>query len=294
METNKVYALLKAVETGSLSAAARELEYTQSALTHMMSSLEDELGLTLLARGKTGVKLSPNGKELLHHMEALVESSARLEAAAESIRQRNHSTFKVGAYTSAARHWLPTIISDFKNLSPETDLLYMSMNDVKETYNAVKNEELDCAIAGYRKELINGLSFVPLKDDELIAILPGSYSSEEGAFPVEYFSGMDFLMPGGGFDLDILPIFSPLSSAKLPSFRYTNFDDFAIVSMISHGLGVSIMSRLVMRGIQENVSCVPLDPPAVRQLGIIVKEKRSGEKRIKSFVTSAQSSLEGL
>ena len=54
MDTKKTKALLLALEKGSLTAAAEELGYTQSGLTHMMNSLEDELGIRLLVRSKVG------------------------------------------------------------------------------------------------------------------------------------------------------------------------------------------------------------------------------------------------
>ena len=56
MDTKKVSALLTALNRGSLSAAAEELGYTQSGLTHMMNSLEDELGLTLLGVAESPIR----------------------------------------------------------------------------------------------------------------------------------------------------------------------------------------------------------------------------------------------
>ena len=70
MDTKKIRALLTALEKGSLTAAAEEMGYTQSGLTHMMNSLEDELGIRLLVRSKGGVRLSPAGRELLPQMNA--------------------------------------------------------------------------------------------------------------------------------------------------------------------------------------------------------------------------------
>ena len=75
MDTKKTRALLTALEKGSLTAAAEELGYTQSGLTHMMNSLEDELGLKLLVRSKGGVRLSPSVQELLPRLRALYESA---------------------------------------------------------------------------------------------------------------------------------------------------------------------------------------------------------------------------
>ena len=75
MDSKKVYALLLAVEKGSLTSAATELGYTQSGLTHMMNALEEELGLNLLVRSKNGVRLSPAGQALKPKMQAFLDSS---------------------------------------------------------------------------------------------------------------------------------------------------------------------------------------------------------------------------
>ena len=75
MDSKKVSALLTAIDRGSLTAAAAELGYTQSGLTHMMNSLEDELGVSLLIRSKGGVRLSPTGQELLPKLKGFADAA---------------------------------------------------------------------------------------------------------------------------------------------------------------------------------------------------------------------------
>ena len=70
--------------------------------------------------------------------------------------------------------------------------------------------------------------------------------------------------------------------------RYTNLDDAAIVSMVEHKLGVSILSELVVQDMHYNVRALPLDPPSSRHLGIAMAERRSGERKIQRFVECAQ------
>ncbi len=293
MDTKKVSALLTAVNRGSLSAAAEELGYTQSGLTHMMNALEDELGLTLLIRNKAGVQISPVGRELLADLEALVDAADRLEKNAAALRDRTCKTIRIGSYSSVARNWLPAILAEYKFTSPDTSTS-LSMQNITEQYSAVKSGMLDCAIVSYQPELMAGLNWTPLRDDELVAILPGTYSLEDGPFPVEYFSGMEFLMPSGGFDMDILPIFQNIPAKQSPDFRYTNMEDAAIISMVAHGLGVSILSRLIMQDSKDHPAVVSLDPPAYRKLGIIVKDKRQNEKAIRSFISCARNTLKNL
>ena len=83
MESKKIKALLAAAETGSLTAAAAQLGYTQAGLTQMMNSVENELGLRMLVRGKHGVRLSDAGQSLLEPMRAFVAAAEELERGVE-------------------------------------------------------------------------------------------------------------------------------------------------------------------------------------------------------------------
>ena len=98
MDTKKLRALLTALNKGSLTAAAEELGYTQSGLTHMMNSLEEELGVKLLVRSKSGVLLSTAGQELLPLMRTVAESVENLEQSAEKIRLRSVTNLRLGAF----------------------------------------------------------------------------------------------------------------------------------------------------------------------------------------------------
>ena len=153
MDTKKVSALLTALHRGSLSAAAEELGYTQSGLTHMMNSLEDELGLTLLVRNKAGVQISSFGQELLADMETLVNAADKLEQDAAALHDRTFKNIRIGSYSSVARNWLPAILSEYKYSSPETGT-FLSMQSISEAYSAVKNGTLDCAIVSYQPDLM--------------------------------------------------------------------------------------------------------------------------------------------
>ena len=292
MDTKKIAAMLAAVEKGSLTSAARELGYTQSGLTHMMNALEAELGLNLLVRSKNGVHLSPAGQELLPHIKKLLEASQELDAAAGALRERSFATLRLGAYASVAGQWLPSVLAAFRRLSPETDVV-MDVGGVVEVYDKLKNDELDCAIVSYQEALCQGLQVVPLADDALLAILPPG-SCETAAFPLSGFEGREFLMPSFDFNLDIDPLFEQGLEKIASRVRHTNLDDAGIVSMVAHGLGVSILSTLIMRGIPENVQALPLEPPAVRRLCIAMSERRQNDRNIRRFIRCAQSVVERL
>ena len=112
---------------------------------------------------------------------------------------------------------------------------------------------------------------------------------EGDALPVERFDGTQFLMPSQGADTYILPIFSASPRKVEPHIITTNLDDESIVSMVEHGLGVSLLSRLVVKGMNYQVKIVPISPKYFRSLGIIVSEKHMHDKNIRRLISCSQS-----
>ena len=286
MDSKKVHALLLAIEKGSLTSAAAELGYTQSGLTHMMNALEEELGLNLLIRSKNGVRLSPAGEALKPKMRAFLESSLALEKDAALLRQRSNATLRLGAYSSVATSWLPTILASFRKADPTTDVV-IDVGGIPDIYEKLKNDQLDCAIVSYEEPLCQGLTYIHLADDPLMAIVPET-DDHLGFFPIADFANQEFLMPSDGFDMDILPLLTRNLGKDQPKIRYTNLSDSAIVSMVEHNLGMSLLSELIMQDIHSSVQALPLDPPAVRKLGIAVSEHQQNDKVIRRFVRCAQ------
>ena len=290
MDSKKVRALVTVAKCGSISAAAELLGYTQPGLTNMMNSLENEMGLTLLVRSKSGASLSRDAMELLPSFNRLIEVDDEILRYAGRIVERNSSTLRIGAFSSAAQHWLPGILARFRELNIGTDTA-VTATDVASTYAAVKNGDLDCAIASRQEALMNGLAWIPLHLDELVAVLPRDYVPDRPEFPVEFFDEEEFLMPTGGFEMDILPALTAGGHEFRAHVRRTNLDDAAIVSMVSHRLGFSVLSELVLKGIHENVCVLPLYPRAWREMGIIVQEDRINESNIRRFASVARETV---
>jgi DNA-binding transcriptional LysR family regulator len=99
-------------------------------------------------------------------------------------------------------------------------------------------------------------------------------------------------MPSGGFDMDILPALNGGGHESGAILRYTNLDDAAILSMVSHDLGYSILSELVVQGAAENVRILRLSPPTFRELGIIISPDWETDANLKTFVTCARETVE--
>jgi len=288
METKKLAAFVTVVRLGSITGAAEALSYTQSGITHMMNSLEKELGVTLLERGRNGVRLTQSGEALLPRITAVVESADALQQTLGQLAESAASTLRLGAYSSISQFWLPEILRSFKGEYPDANIM-IQMVHITQLYHMVNKGELDCAFVSRRQELLGNLSWVPLRHDELMAVLPAGSFSGADRYPVTQFAGVEFLMPANGFDLDILPVFT--RNAVEPNIHYSNLEDPAIISMVECRLGQSIMADLVLWDNQSRIQSLPLDPPSYRELGMIVRKERRKEPLVHRFIRHAQDTV---
>ena len=287
MDTKKLEALVVSVELGSFTRAAEQLGYTQSGLTHMMNSLEKDIGFTVLVRGRSGVQLTPAGQRIFPLVQECLAGSAALEREISLINSRKEDSVRVAAYESIARHWLPEVIQQFRREHPDVTV-DIQMGSVDEVYRWVLEDRVDMCFAS--RQDYNTLDWTPLRDDELLAILPPDYPDGDNAFPIEFFNGQEFLMPSMGFDKDILRVLNEHGVA--PLIRTTQVSDSAVISMVEHGLGVSVLSRLVLRGRQNSVRALPLLPQAFRKLGIAARPRKELRPIVRKFITQSRDMIE--
>jgi len=275
------------VELGSFTRAAEQLGYTQSGLTHMMNSLEKDIGFTVLVRGRSGVQLTPAGQRIFPLVQECLAGSAALEREISLINSHKEDSVRVAAYESIARHWLPEVIQQFRREHPDVTV-DIQMGSVDEVYRWVLEDRVDMCFAS--RQDYNTLDWTPLRDDELLAILPPDYPDGDNAFPIEFFNGQEFLMPSMGFDKDILRVLNEHGVA--PLIRTTQVSDSAVISMVEHGLGVSVLSRLVLRGRQNSVRALPLLPQAFRKLGIAARPRKELRPIVRKFITQSRDMIE--
>ena len=119
MDDNKLRALLTAVQCGSFGKAAAQLGYTQSAMTHLVSKLEAELGCTLLLRSSKGVRLSEEGEHLLPYIQNVIDACAALRQEAEGQGRVYGRALRIGCFASIARARLPELLRKFRKQHPE-------------------------------------------------------------------------------------------------------------------------------------------------------------------------------
>ena len=281
MDSLKISALLKAVELGSLTKAADELGYTQAGLTHMMNRLEAEFGMPLLTRSKNGVTLTDDAGKLLPFLRDFVISAQQLERTVGEIAAGKKEIIRIATFRSLLKLWLPEIILGFKKENPDV-IIEIRDTSVENIYKWVSESEADVGF-GSKLPGHDECGFIHLCDDPFYAVLPKSLDDGCETYDLKKFAGADFLMPTYGYDRDVLSILN--KNGVSPSINPISVSDDSIGSLVQMGLGVSILSELVLSTVDTSgVVTKKLSPECSRDLGLVISSGKSKSTLVKKFI----------
>ena len=284
MNIRKYEAYVRAVELGSLSKAAEELGYTQSGISHMMQSLEDEVGFPLLVRTSSGIMPNTEGEMLLPIIRQLLQTNESLEQNIAKIKGADIGSIRIAAYPSVATYWLPAIIASFQKDFPNVEIqLIEGGTDIVE--GAMERREADlCLYAGGEGK---NFEWIPLCQDQMLALVPpGHPLAEESCVPLEAFLSEPFIMPMPGYDGEVHEVLEKMP--QQPRILFSACSDYAIISMVAHGLGVSILAELLLRNYPNDAVALPMDPPQYRMLGMGVPQIKTASPMTKNFMRYVQ------
>jgi len=280
----KFQAFLKTVETGSITKAAAQLGYTQSAVSRMIADLEDTWGVTLLTRSHPGVEISSEGLLLLPALQALCKDYDDLKYAVSELHGLHAGLIRIGAFTSVATGWLPLMIKAFHEQYPN-----ITFQLVNGEYNQIetwlRRGNIDC---GFLALPVSGdLEARFLFQDALVAVLPPSHPmSKAPFFPVERLSAEDFISLKEEQDHEITRFLEGLK--QKPNIRYEVSNDFAILSMVECGLGISVVHELMLHPNRYGIVKKHFDIPQGRSIGIAMAPGLPSSTVTRLFVQYAE------
>lgn len=269
MDTNiqKYRALIEAVDQGSFSRAAEVLECSQPGISRMIADLERDWCVRLVERGRGGVSLTAEGKKILPYVRRVVEEDRELHSRIDDVNGLAVGTVRIGSFTSVATHWLPHVIARFQKDFPQIDY-ELVMGDYTEIERWVQEGRVDCGfIAGKPKStLMDRL----LDRDEMLAVVPeGHRLASRDSCALEDLCREPFMMLQQSGDTEVSGIFEAAHLA--PDVRFVTWDDYAIMSMVENGLGVSVLPSLVLKRNPYHIKLLPLEEPAFRNIRVITR-----------------------
>lgn len=145
---NHIRAFLATAETGSLSAAARQLGQTQPTLSRQIAALEADLGVMLFERIGRSLEITQAGMELLDHTREMGEAANRISLTASGQAQSIEGQVRITASDVMAAYILPDLLQDIRTQAPRLRIDVIASNDIRD----LMRREADIAIRHVRPD----------------------------------------------------------------------------------------------------------------------------------------------
>lgn len=274
MDDRKLEVLLTTLRTGSFSKAAQELNCTQSAVTQMMNSIENELCCKILERNHNGIKLTSAG-EMLYPLIVEAEASLRrLMEQAMQIADGRALPIRIGSFSSISNTWLPRILQDYHEEHSDTTFdIRIGTDDIARW---LLNGEIDLALGD--ADRCRAFRWYPLMDDFYYAVLPKLFvdDNKQSITQTELAEFPFIMAPMNALERH-------LSAIPQKQINVNCDDDSTLLSMVRQGLGVTAMPKLSLQKNVNDVRILELIPSTKRVLGVALPNSPS--KAAVKFVT---------
>jgi molybdate transport repressor ModE-like protein len=270
LDVRRMSVLRAVAREGSLSAAARALDYTQPAVSHHVARLEAEVGTALLVRTGRGVRLTEAGQALVEHTDAVLTRLASAEDEIAAIAGLRAGRVRLAAFPSASATLVPIAA---RMLQDAHDGVTISLVEAEppEALALLTAGEVDVAVAfGYPESDLTStheLEVVPLLDDDLFVVLP----AERGAPRIKLSDLADETWIAGCERCRAHLLHLAAQAGFQPHIAYATDDYVTVQGLVAAGLGVALLPSLALAAVRrDDIATVPLTKPAARHIAAVV------------------------
>jgi LysR family transcriptional regulator for metE and metH len=284
-------AIVQEVERhGSLTAAASVLHVTQSALSHSMKKLEQQLGTDVWLREGRSLRLTQAGQYLLEVANRVLPQMTLAEDRLRQFAQGERGTLRIGMECHPCYQWLLKVVSPYLAAWPDVDV------DVKQKFQfggigALFGYEIDLLVTPdplYKP----GLIFEPVFDYEQVLVVGAGHklAKEDYVKPRQLTNEVLVTYPVPADRLDIYNLF--LTPAGVMPKRHKVIETTDIMlQMVASGRGVAALPRWLVLEYASKLDIVPIrlgKNGIAKQISLGAREPDIGIEYLRAFIKLAR------
>ena len=261
-------ALQAVAECGNFGEAALQLGLTQPTVSHAIANLEDELGIILLTRGRSGTRLTPAGEQIIQHVQQILKLVNVVIQDANAHKGLHGGQVRIASFRSAAAYVLPPIIATFKQQYPDVAITLTEHYDYSYVEQEVREGKADI-----------GITFLPtspdfesieLLRDAYLVLLPSRIDISDTQLSWEQLLSLPLIVYSSDNScfMNVQTYFREAEYEFKPSYQFR--ETSTILSMVEQGLGAAILPQLSAISVPAGIQVCHLPTPLERTIGAIV------------------------
>ncbi len=250
LDVKRLLLLREVAIRGSLSAAARALSFTPSAVSQQMATLEQEAGVPLLERVGRGIRVTDAGEALTGRAETILAELSRAEADLEALKELRGGTLRMATFQSAGPRLLPAAIAAFGVRFADVRLDLIEL-EPEASFPLVRSGELDLAL-GYDYDLVptvhpSGTVRTALfSEPEYVIFAPGHRSTADDPVDLTSLADDSWIAPTPGSACHEFAIRACQAVGFEPAIRSSCNDFTTVRALVAAGVGVALVPALAL------------------------------------------------
>ncbi|EZP25863.1 LysR family transcriptional regulator [Pseudomonas sp. RIT288] len=271
-------------ELRGFTLAAHRLGISQSAISHAMKSLEQELGVELLRRRQSQVELTDIGEQLLQRARAMLGLANTLRQEAADARGMKSGTLRIGSFgpTSSIK-LLPKILQRYREVHPGIEV-HIDEGPDRQVLQWLEERRIDVGFVVLPEERFDTFTLV---EDQMVALLPLDHPlAAHPALPLQDLCVDPFVLTEAGSSELVSRLFT---AARLqPNIRYRCSQLLSTLDVVSRGDAITVVAEGSLpddpapRYVKK-----PLLPVVQRLIGLAVLDQRQASPATRAFIELA-------
>lgn len=272
-------------ELRGFTLAAHRLGISQSAVSHAMKSLEQELGVELLRRHQSSVELSDIGQQLLLRARAMLGLANTLRQEAADARGMKTGTLRIGSFgpTSSIK-LLPKILHRFRQAHPGIEV-HIDEGPDRQVTQWLEERRIDVGFVVLPQERFDTFALI---EDQMVALLALDHPlATRSAVSLKDLCDDPFVLTQAGSSELVSRLF--MAAGLQPNIRYRCSQLLSTLDTVSRGDAITIVAEgsLPDDPTQRYVR-KPLLPVVQRQIGLAVLDQRQASPAARAFIELAK------
>ncbi|CAN1602047.1 LysR family transcriptional regulator [Pseudomonas mediterranea] len=273
-------------ELRGFTAAATRLGISQSAVSHAIKALEQELGVELLRRHQSVVELSDIGQQLLLRARAMLGLANTLRQEAADARGMRRGTLRIGSFgPTSSMKLLPTILQRYRALHPGIEV-HIDEGPDRQVIQWLDERRIDVGFVVLPEDRFDTFA---LMEDQMVALLPTAHPlAARTSLSLSDLCGDPFVLTEAGSAELVTRLFN---AARLtPNVRYRCSQLLSTLNTVSRGEALTVVSEgSLPEGDHQGFVVRPLSPPVPRRIGLAVLDSRQVSPATRAFIELASS-----
>ncbi|MEB3232655.1 MAG: LysR family transcriptional regulator [Leptolyngbyaceae bacterium] len=282
VKLSQIRILIAVAQYQNFSEAALHLQISQSAVSHAIATLENELGVVLFSRGRHGAILTPVGERILAHAQVMLNALDDMGRDANRAKGLDGGEVRVASFRSVATHILPRAIAIFRQRHPGILITITEHSQYGSIEQYLREGKADVGIVGLPAAA--GLDTWELLHDEYLALLPPNTEPNHETLTWETLLS---------YPLILAPETDPCCSIVRHHFTNHGYtldvahhfsEDSTMISMVMQGLGAAILPQLAATPLPEEIRAFSLPVPLERIIGVAISATTFHPPAVYAFV----------